>query len=326
MNDTTPALRASGLTKDFGERRAVSGVTFEVARGGAFGLLGPNGAGKTTIIRLLNGLLQPTSGTVEVLGTPMTPANADRLRERVGVQTDTNLYESLSVDENLRTWAALYGMSPSATETRIREVLDVLALGDRRGSLVGQLSKGMRQKVAIARAVIHSPELLFLDEPTAGLDPEAAADLIEYLRGLIRTGDTTVVLTTHQLHGLETLCDHLGILRRGELVTAGEVDDLIAERWPRPRVRLALGGDLGAARTALAEAGIADADIAADGSARLELPAGARVPDLVAALVGRGVAIEAVVPHTPTIEELYFSVVQEQPAGSAATTREGADA
>jgi ABC-2 type transport system ATP-binding protein len=313
VNDTTTALRASALTKDFGERRAVSDVTFDVARGGAFGLLGPNGAGKTTIIRLLNGLLTPTSGSVEVLGTAMTPANADRLRERIGVQTDTNLYESLSVDENLRTWGALYGMSSAAIETRIREVLDVLGLGDRRTSLVGQLSKGMRQKVAIARAVIHSPELLFLDEPTAGLDPEAAADLIDYLRGLIRTGDTTVVLTTHQLHGLESLCDHLGVLRAGALVVAGEVDELLAERWPHARVRLALAGDLAAARTVLAESGITDPAIAEDGTVSLELPDDRRVSDLVAALVGRGVAIDAVVPHVPTIEELYFSVVQEGP-------------
>ncbi|WP_166866545.1 ABC transporter ATP-binding protein [Salinibacterium sp. ZJ70] len=313
MNDTTTALRASGLTKDFGERRAVSDVTFDVARGGAFGLLGPNGSGKTTIIRLLNGLLAPTSGSVEVLGTAMTPANADRLRERIGVQTDTNLYESLSVDENLRTWGALYGMSSAAIESRIREVLDVLGLGERRASLVGQLSKGMRQKVAIARAVLHTPELLFLDEPTAGLDPEAAADLIDYLRGLIRTGDTTVVLTTHQLHGLETLCDHLGILRAGALVTAGEVDELLAERWPHARVRLALAGDLTAARAVLAESGVADPAIREDGSVSLELPDDRRVSDLVVALVGRGVAIDAVVPHVPTIEELYFSVVQEGP-------------
>lgn len=311
MSHSRIALRTRSLTKDFESRRAVSDVSFEVARGGAFGLLGPNGAGKTTIIRLLNGLLAPTSGSVELFGEPLTAANADRMRERIGVQTDTNLYESLSVDENLRTWAALYGMRRSAADTRIREVLDLLNLGDRRASLVGQLSKGMRQKVAIARAVIHQPELLFLDEPTAGLDPEAAADLIDYLRDLIRTGDTTVVLTTHQLHGLENLCDHLGILRNGALAVAGEVDALLSERWPGSRVRLQISSDPAEAAAALAAAGIARPNLDADRAAWIELPEDQRISDLVAHLVGRGVALDAVIPHTPTIEELYFSVVQE---------------
>jgi len=298
-----------GLGKDFGERHAVIDVDFEVGTGGVFGLLGPNGAGKTTMIRLLNGLITPTAGSVELFGEPVTPQSADRLRARIGVQTDTELYAAMTVRENLTTWGELFGMPGPRIAQRIPEVLDVLGLADRADSAVGQLSKGMRQKAAIARALLHEPELLFLDEPTAGLDPEAAADLIGYLREVIRTGDTTIVLTTHQLHGLESLCDHLGILVAGRLVVAGEVDALLAERRPLARVSLRLGGDLLAAREVLAPFGAVTLDDAGVGV--LEVPRGTRVSDAVAALVRRGVAVEAVATQEPTIEELYFSVVSE---------------
>ncbi len=304
-----PAIRVTGLSKDFGDRHAVTDVAFEVGKGGVFGLLGPNGAGKTTMIRLLNGLLTPTAGTVELFGEELTPADADRLRARIGVQTDTELYAAMTVRENLATWGELFGMSRARIAQRIPEVLGVLGLADRVDSPVGQLSKGMRQKAAIARALLHEPELLFLDEPTAGLDPEAALDLIGYLREVIRAGETTVVLTTHQLHGLETLCDHVGVLMAGRLVVAGEVDALLAERFPRTRVALRLGGDLAAAREVLEPLGPVELD--ASGSGSVLVPRGAEISDAVARLVGRGVAVELVAPQHPTIEELYFSVVTE---------------
>ncbi|MGN6272598.1 MAG: ABC transporter ATP-binding protein [Protaetiibacter sp.] len=306
---TAPAIRVRGLGKDFGDRHAVIDVDVEVATGGVFGLLGPNGAGKTTMIRLLNGLITATTGSVELFGEAVTPRSADRLRARIGVQTDTELYAAMTVRENLATWGELFGMPSPRIVARIPEVLDVLGLADRADSPVGQLSKGMRQKAAIARALLHEPELLFLDEPTAGLDPEAAADLIGYLREVIRTGDTTIVLTTHQLHGLESLCDHLGILVAGRLVVAGEVDALLAERRPRTRVSLRLGGDLVAAREVLAPFGPVTLDD--EGVGVLEVPRGTRVSDAVAALVHRGIAVETVAAQAPTIEELYFSVVSE---------------
>jgi ABC-2 type transport system ATP-binding protein len=261
------------------------------------------------MIRLLNRLITPTAGGVELFGEALTPHSADRLRARIGVQTDTELYATLTVRENLTTWGELFGMASPRIAQRIPEVLDVLGLADRADSAVGQLSKGMRQKAAIARALLHEPELLFLDEPTAGLDPEAAVDLIGYLREVIRTGSTTIVLATHQLHGLESLCDHLGILVAGRLVVAGEVDALLAERYPLTRVTLRLQGDLVAAREVLAPLGTLALDDAGVGV--LEVPRDARISDAVAALVHRGVAVEMVAAQEPTIEELYFSVVSE---------------
>ena len=148
-------LTAANVTKHFGTREAVSDLNLRVAPGRAFGLLGPNGAGKTTTVRMLTGLLAPTSGSVTLFGETLTRANADALRARVGVQTDTNLYEALTVRDNLRAWGELYGLTAAAVTRRTAEVLEVLGLTDRIGSLVGELSKGMRQKLSVGRAVLH---------------------------------------------------------------------------------------------------------------------------------------------------------------------------
>jgi len=307
------ALTASLLTKQFGERVAVAELTFQVAAGRAFGLLGPNGAGKTTTVRMLTGLVAPTSGTVTLFGQTLTRANADELRARIGVQTDTNLYESLSVRDNLRVWGELYGLSTPAITRRTSEVLEVLGLSDRVDSLVGELSKGMRQKLSVGRAVLHSPELLFLDEPTAGLDPEAAADLVEYLRQMVRAANTTVVICTHQLHGLEQLCDDVGILKGGRLVVAGDVGQLLRQRWPRHRYTITVDGERAlAARTITALLGepVDDADdthldVSVDNEATISL--------VVDALVQHRIGVRAVVPQQPTLQDLYFAAIEDGP-------------
>ena len=221
------AVSAEGLTKRFDDRLVVSDLSFRVGRGQAFGLLGPNGAGKTTTVRLLTGLLTPDAGTVTLFDERVHAGNADALRNRIGVQTDTNLYETLSARENLRAWGSLYGLRQPALGRRIDAVLETMGLSHRADSLVGEFSKGMRQKLAVGRAILHEPEMLFLDEPTAGLDPEAAADLIANLTEMMRDHRTSVIICTHQLHGLETLCDEIGIIRSGSLLTAGGVDDLV---------------------------------------------------------------------------------------------------
>lgn len=189
-------VTASALSKGFGDRQVVSDLSFSVARGRAYGLLGPNGSGKTTTVRMLTGLLTPDQGEVALFGEPVNATSADGLRRRIGVQTDTSLYDTLSARENLRTWGALYGVRPRALNERVDEVLEVLGLSARADSLAGEFSKGMKQKLAIGRAILHQPELLFLDEPTAGLDPEASADLIAYLTQMIRSLNTTVIICT----------------------------------------------------------------------------------------------------------------------------------
>ncbi|WP_407345537.1 ABC transporter ATP-binding protein [Pengzhenrongella phosphoraccumulans] len=301
---------ATGLTKLFGSREVVSELSFHASTGRAFGLLGPNGAGKTTTVRLLTGLLTPSRGEVTLFGETLTRSNADALRARIGVQTDTSLYESLSVRDNLRFWGELHGLPSPTIERRIGEVLKVLGLSDRIDSLVGELSKGMRQKLSVGRAVLHEPELLFLDEPTAGLDPEAAADLIDYLKEMIRTLHTTVIICTHQLQGLEALCDDIGILQNGSLAVVGEVRQLLHRRWPEHRYLLAVDGDLTAARAIVAALVDGPVDIAAaDASLTFCVAQEEAISAVVASLVANGLRIRAVIPQQPTIQDLYFDTI-----------------
>ncbi len=227
-----PVVRAEGLTRRFGDHIAVSAVDLTVHRGRVVGVLGPNGSGKSTTVRMLTGLLSPSAGSVELFGEQVTPQSAPRLRTRIGVQTEANLYARLTVAENLRAWAELHGVAPRRIDARLDEVLEIIGLTTRRDSAVGALSKGLRQKAKIARALVAEPELLFLDEPTAGLDPASAVDVLEHLAKLRARGDTTIVLCTHQLHGLEELCDDVVMLDRGRVVAAGEVPDLLAAYWP----------------------------------------------------------------------------------------------
>jgi len=308
MTQTT--VSADHLTKRFGDHEAVSALSFSVTRGRAFGLLGPNGSGKTTTIRLLNGLLTPDSGTVTLFGERMTARNADALRQQIGVQTDTNLYDTLSARENLRTWGALYGIGRHSLDSRVDEVLHTFGLAGRADSLVGEFSKGMRQKIAIGRAIIHKPDLLFLDEPTAGLDPEAAAELIGYLKQMIQTLNTTLVISTHQLAGLESLCDDIGIIAQGRLLAAGPVDALLHREWPGNRYTLSIDGDHNAARRIVAS--LATTDDSAGDELVFHTDDEHTVSEIVAALVHEGIAVRSVIPQHPTIEDFYFTTLDKE--------------
>ena len=308
-------LTAAHLSKHFGSREAVSDLSLHVAPGRAFGLLGPNGAGKTTTVRMLTGLLASDGGSVTLFGETLTRTNADALRARVGVQTDTNLYEALTVRDNLRAWGELYGLTAAAVARRTAEVLEVLDLSDRIDSLVGELSKGMRQKLSVGRAVLHEPELLFLDEPTAGLDPEAAVDLIDYLRQMTRSLHTTVIICTHQLHGLEALCDDVGILKNGRLVAVGDVKQLLRERWPRHDYQITVDGDSGMAAqvvaTALGGPAAEAVHVAPDGHLDVSVDDEDAISILVEALVRNGLRVRAVVPQRPTLHDLYFAAIND---------------
>ncbi len=305
------AVRASGLSKRFGSREVVSDLSFSVATGRAFGLLGPNGSGKTTTVRLLTGLLTRDGGDVTLFGEHVGRSNADMLRRRIGVQTDTNLYETLSARENLRTWGALYGIHRNVLDGRIDDVLNVLGLYDRAGSLVGELSKGMRQKLAVGRAVLHEPDLLFLDEPTAGLDPEASADLIGYLKQMIRSLNTTLIICTHQLHGLESLCDDIGVIRDGRLLTSGPVEELLREKWPKHRYSLTVGGDPSRAQKVVASVVGQPPEVGANAELTFSTSNEGLVPEVVTALVRDEIPVRAVIPKLPTIEQFYFATLNE---------------
>ncbi|WP_402844019.1 ABC transporter ATP-binding protein [Microbacterium sp. GXS0129] len=303
MSETVIATRE--LEKKYGERTVVRGLDLHVRPGRAYGLLGPNGAGKTTTLRLITGLIAPTAGTVSVFGEQLTPTNADRLRERIGVQTDTELYATLTARENLEVWGGFYGLRRSELRRRADEVLEMMSLSDRASSAVGSFSKGMRQKLAVGRALLPRPHLLFLDEPTAGLDPEATEDLIADLTTLMRDTELTVVICTHQLAGLDALCSDVGVLVGGALVAQGDIDELIARRWPTTTVRIDVAGDPAVAAALVPGAALTPTGIA------VQAASDADTERAIAALAAAGVRIHAAVPQRPTVQDLYFATVDD---------------
>jgi ABC-2 type transport system ATP-binding protein len=218
-----PALAVEGLTKRFGDRVAFSDVSFEVGYGEVFGFLGPNGAGKTTTVRTLGTLIAPTSGSAMVAGFALTPANGVDIRRRISVMPEApGLYSRLSVAENLECFADLYEVEDP--RGRIAAALRAVNLADRANDTCSALSKGLRQRVALARTLLSDPAVLFLDEPTSGLDPVAARDVHELIDGLRQRG-VTIFLTTHRLEEAERLCDRVAILNT-TMRTIGRPDEL----------------------------------------------------------------------------------------------------
>jgi ABC-2 type transport system ATP-binding protein len=212
-----PVIVAEGLTKRFGARVAFEDLSFEVEAGEIFGFLGPNGAGKTTTVRVLATLLAPTAGRAEVAGLPVGPSlsarQASELRQRISVMPENpGLYLKLSVRENLEFFAHLYGVARGDLAGRIAQCLRAVGIEDRAESLAGTLSKGLRQRAALARTLLPRPAVLFLDEPTSGLDPEASLKVRELIASL-REGGTAIFLTTHRLDEAERLCDRVAVLK-----------------------------------------------------------------------------------------------------------------
>ncbi|MDQ6848914.1 MAG: ABC transporter ATP-binding protein [Actinomycetota bacterium] len=222
-NGDAPALRVEGLGKRFGDRVAFDDVSFEVGYGEVFGFLGPNGAGKTTTVRTLGTLIAPTSGSATVAGFPLVPENGVEIRRRISIMPESpGLYLRLSVAENLECFAELYEVADP--KDRVGRVLRAVHLADRAGDACGTLSKGLRQRVALARALLNDPQVLFLDEPTAGLDPVAARDVHDLIDQLRQRG-VTIFLTTHRLDEAERLCGRVAILNT-TLRTIGRPNEL----------------------------------------------------------------------------------------------------
>jgi ABC-2 type transport system ATP-binding protein len=222
-HDGGPALSAQGLGKRFGDRVAFEGVSFEIGYGEVFGFLGPNGAGKTTTVRTLGTLIGPSAGSATVAGIPLVAENGVEIRRRISIMPELpGLYLRLSVRENLACFADLYEVEDAGG--RIERALGAVNLLDREGDLCGSLSKGLRQRVALARALLPDPQVLFLDEPTAGLDPVATRDVHELIAGLGQRG-VTIFLTTHRLEEAERLCDRVAILNT-TLRTIGTPEEL----------------------------------------------------------------------------------------------------
>jgi ABC-2 type transport system ATP-binding protein len=234
-------IEAEGLTKVFGSHTAVDRLNFEVEEGEVFGLLGPNGAGKTTTVRMLACLISPSDGSAKVGGRKISE-NPLKVRQTVGILTENpSLYERLTAYENMDFFAEAYNLSnPQERSNRLRELLEFFNLWERRNDKVAGFSKGMKQKLAIARALVHKPPVLFLDEPTAGLDPEASKEVRDLMAKLSRHEKHTILLCTHHLEDAEKLCNRVMIINRGKSVIVGTPDELRARIAGKPTVQITL--------------------------------------------------------------------------------------
>jgi ABC-2 type transport system ATP-binding protein len=304
-----PALLVSGLRKRYGDVVAVDGVDLTVATGECFGLLGPNGAGKTTTIEICEGLTAPDEGVVEVLGQRWDQ-HERALRERLGIQLqETQLAEKLTVDETVRLFRSFY-----ARGRAVDEVIDLVQLGEKRRARVGKLSGGQKQRLALACAMVGDPELLFLDEPTTGLDPQSRRQLWDLIVEL-RASGRSIVLTTHYMDEAERLCDRVAIVDHGKVIALGTPRELIAGLGAEHVVEFtAPGATDGMLDVRALEAldGVQSARTH-DGRWTLEVMELARtVPALLGELSRRGLVLGELATHSATLEDVFVSLTGRQ--------------
>jgi len=295
--------RCRGLVKRYGNVMAVAGLDLEIRAGECFGLLGPNGAGKTTTIEILEGLLVPDEGAVEILGQPW--GTDDRaLRERLGIQLqETRLNDRLTVEETLRLFRSFYRRGRS-----IAEVLHLVELEPKRRSWVSRLSGGQRQRLAVACALVNEPDLLFLDEPTTGLDPQSRRQLWALLQRF-RSAGGTILITTHYMDEAETLCDRVGIVDHGRLIALGTPRELVARLGADHVIEFALAGG-GAPPTECLRALPGVREVRAD-NGRISLIASnshVTIPALLAALGERASDLSHLATHQATLEDLFVAL------------------
>jgi ABC-2 type transport system ATP-binding protein len=311
-SEPSTALLATGLGRRFGDRWAVRDVGLEVQRGEVLGLLGPNGAGKTTTVRLLTALIEPSEGTASVDGFDVRTQPED-VRARVGILTETpGLYDKLSARANLEFFGRLYGLAAEVRAQRIERYLRLFDLWDRRDDVAGTFSKGMKQKLAIARALLHDPSVVFLDEPTAALDPEAAFVVRASIEDLRRSG-RTIVLATHNLDEADRLCDRIAFVRGGLL----RIDSPTRLRGDagsrRLTIRLAVPPEPPQVEVLRALAGVSAVD-AVERVLHVEASdPEAIAPIAIRALVGAGADVVEVGVAQQSLETIYFEIMGVRP-------------
>ncbi|MGH2486202.1 MAG: ATP-binding cassette domain-containing protein [Ktedonobacterales bacterium] len=305
------AIQAERLTRDFETVRAVDDLSLDIPTGTVFGFLGANGAGKTTTIHLLLGLLEPTQGQARVLGLD-TRTQSQSIREQSGALLEqAGLYERLSAEENLRFYANVWRMSATERNERIKELLAHMGLWERRAERVSTWSRGMKQKLAIARVLLHRPKLIFLDEPTAGLDPVAASALRDDLAALAAREGVTVFLTTHNLPEAERLCSLVGVIREGRLLAVGSPDSL-REQSGGTRVEI-VGAGFGATLVASLRERADVAAVALENEHLLiDLSANdTRAAPIVSAVVAAGGQIEEVSRGKESLEAVFLQLMED---------------
>jgi ABC-2 type transport system ATP-binding protein len=305
------AICIENLTRDFKSVRALDKLDLQVPSGIVFGFLGPNGAGKTTTINLLLGLLEPTDGQATVLGFD-TRTQAGKVRARCGALLEhTGLYEQMSAEDNLEFYGRVNRMSAVDRQARIKELLTNIGLWERRKEQVGKWSKGMKQKLALARAMLHRPSLLLLDEPTAGLDVMAANEVRGNLASLVAREGITVFLTTHNMTEAEKLCAEVAVIRAGKLVAVGQPDRLRAQTGG-PRVEIiGRGFDDQALKLLRARVEVADAQVQ-NHHLVICLHQETDVSPLISLLVNQGVQVEEVRRGQASLEEVFLKLMEEE--------------
>lgn len=307
-----PVLAAHELVRTFGKTRAVDGLNLAVDAGEVFGLLGHNGAGKTTSIRLFNGVLKQDSGTMQVLGfDPVTQGT--QVRARTGVLTESPaLDDRLTARATLRIFGEIFGMSAADRNRRADELLELFDLTARANDKVGGFSKGMRQRMALARTVVHHPEIIFLDEPTAALDPVATREVHTMIRDASQKEGRTVVLCTHNLYEAERLCTRVAVLAQGKVLAMGTPAELAQKFGKAQRILV----EVAPAQVenallriqSLPAAPIVERDDASQRILHVQGIPHADAPHLVAALVAAGIGIYQVMPEQATLEDVYFAL------------------
>jgi len=304
-------IRTEHLSRSFGTMKAVDDLSLEVPAGIIFGFLGPNGAGKTTTIHLLLGLLEPTQGQARVLGFE-TRTQATAIRARSGALLEfSGLYERMSAQDNLDLYGRIYRMPAPARQARIKELLTHLDLWERRHDQVSTWSRGMKQKLAVARALLHHPPLVFLDEPTAGFDPLAAASLRDDLASLVAREGVTVFLNTHNLTEAEKLCAQVAVIRQGKLMAIGTPDELRARTGGQQAEVVGDGftEQMLASlreRPEVARAGLHNNHLL------IELRGESKMGPLVSLLVHAGASVEEVHRGKASLEDVFLTLMEEE--------------
>lgn len=303
-------IRVTGLTKDYGARRAVDHVTFEAQQGEILGFLGPNGAGKTTTMRILTGYMPPTDGEAKVAGYDVVDESLE-VRRRVGYLPETvPLYTDMAVFEYLKYMADLRKL-PDA-ETRVDEVLEIMGLGDRSEGMIGNLSKGMRQRVGLAQALLHRPEVLILDEPTIGLDPGQVVEVRNLIREIGK--ERTVLLSTHILSEAQNICDRVLIINKGRIVAEDTPENLQARLLGAERVMLRIRGETDdLPHTVEKVRGVQAVETKAEGLIEFQFAPGNDVrPQVAKAVIAAGFDLLEMRPMGMSLEEIFLELTRSE--------------
>ncbi|NVM30892.1 MAG: ABC transporter ATP-binding protein [Candidatus Helarchaeota archaeon] len=305
-------IRVKNLGKHFGDLKAVDGITFEVENGEIFGFLGPNGAGKTTTIRMLSCIIKPTTGNAQLNGYNIVEDQME-IRKMVGVLTENPcLYERLTPVYNLDFFGKLYEVPDALRAQRIDEILEMFDLTERKEEKVETFSKGMKQKLALARTLLHNPKIIFLDEPTAALDPKTAKGVRDYIKKLSEGGKHIIFICTHNLSEAEYLCDRVAVIDHGKIVGIGSPEDLSRDLWKGERVEIVLKNYNKLIEQAIKELGPIKNYEFKDNRLNLDVQETSEDnPLIVETLVKAGAQIISVEVKRHSLEEVYLNLVKD---------------